>query len=57
MYILNIFSFELYNMKKTHFSTIMLYMENGKAALVELHEFKTVSDFSLLKTISNAYFD
>lgn len=57
MYILNIFSFELYNMKKTHFSTIMLYMENGKAALVELHEFKTVSDFSLHKTISNAYFD
>lgn len=54
MYILNIFSFELYNMKKTHFSTIS---KNGKAALVELHEFKTVSDFSLHKTISNAYFD
>lgn len=42
MSILNIFSFELYNRKKPNFSAIMLYMYSGKAALVELHEFKTI---------------
>lgn len=45
MSILNILSFELNNRNKPNFSTIMLY--NCKASLVELHEFKTISDFYL----------
>lgn len=57
MYILNIFLFELYNMKKIYFFIIMLYMENGKVVLVEFYEFKIVLDFFLYKIILNVYFD
>lgn len=57
MYILNIFLFELYNMKKKYFFIIMLYMENGKVVLVEFYEFKIVLDFFLRKIILNVYFD